>query len=280
MVTKIKIIFWLLFFILTSCSQFQGIFSKNPNSSRPVSQKSQKKDYPDIKKQETSVTVPDFSEPIVTKQGVYYYLKEGDNLAKISRKYRVDWEAIAQINNVEDDQLVVGRRLFIPHRKNLENFGIVPQAIKKARKGRENPIVTAKKRDAKLDFLWPVEGGAVTSGFGNRRGRPHDAIDIAAKMGTAVLAAESGQVIFAKRFSGYGNLVVVKHSGEFYTVYAHNQKILVNRGKKVKRGQKIALVGRTGRATGPHLHFEIRQVTTALDPLKFFPDKKIIKRRK
>ena len=72
---------------------------------------------------------------------------------------------------------------------------------------------------------------------------------------------------------GYGNLVLLKHGDDFFTVYAHNSVNLVKKGKRVKRGETIAKVGRTGRATGPHLHFEVREGTKARNPLFFLPKK-------
>ena len=120
-------------------------------------------------------------------------------------------------------------------------------------------------------FTWPLDNGIYTSGFGIRRGRRHDGIDIAAKSGTPIKAAASGKVVFAKRMRGYGRLVLIKHDNDFFTAYAHNRKNLVKKGDSVKQGEKIALVGRTGRATGNHLHFEVRKGQRAVDPLRYLP---------
>lgn len=273
MAIRLKKIFTLcLFFGFVHCAEFQGIFDAIPQSSREIPQKISKKKT-DVESQKAVVLASEDEiktrEPITTKQGVYYFVKEGDTLAKISENFKIDWEAIAQVNHLSENQLVVGRRLFIPHRKNLEKFGVILKTRKKE-KHKEN----ISEKAGKIDFLWPVEGGHITSGFGMRRGRPHDAIDIATKVGTPVFAAESGEVIFSKRFAGYGNLIVIKHRNDYFTAYAHNQKIYASSGQRVKRGQKIALVGRSGRATGPHLHFEIRHKTKAVNPLQFFSNKK------
>ena len=108
------------------------------------------------------------------------------------------------------------------------------------------------------EFMWPVKGGGqISSGYGWRRGRFHSGVDIAASTGTPILASDSGIVIFAGWESGYGNSIVIKH-GNYYTRYAHNSTNLVSRGDTVNKGEVIARVGSTGRATGPHLHFEIR----------------------
>ena len=89
--------------------------------------------------------------------------------------------------------------------------------------------------------------------------------------GTPILAIESGVVAYSDRLRGYGNIVIIRHAGALMSVYAHNQINLVREGEQVQRGTVIAKVGRTGRVTGPHLHFEIRQNNTARDPLRYLP---------
>lgn len=121
-------------------------------------------------------------------------------------------------------------------------------------------------------LVWPVQGGGqVTSRFGWRRGDWHPAVDIAAPAGTPVLAADTGMVTFAGWESGYGRLVVVEHGNGMSTRYAHLSRVDVKAGDKVSRGQVIGAVGSTGRATGPHLHFEVRVGGEARNPLQFFP---------
>jgi len=120
-------------------------------------------------------------------------------------------------------------------------------------------------------FIWPLEKCVYMSGYGIRRGRRHDGIDLAAKGGTPIKAAADGEVVFSKRMRGYGRLVLLKHKGNFFTAYAHNRSNLVKKGKKVRQGQVIAKVGRSGRATGNHLHFEIRKGQKAVDPLRYLP---------
>jgi len=123
-------------------------------------------------------------------------------------------------------------------------------------------------------YMWPAQG-AFTSGYGWRWGRMHKGIDIAAPIGTPILAAATGEVIFAGWNSGgYGNLVKVKHPDGSVTFYAHNNKIFVRRGQKIKQGQQIAEMGSTGYSTGPHLHFEIRtNGSTAVNPIALLPKK-------
>jgi len=120
--------------------------------------------------------------------------------------------------------------------------------------------------------MWPVEG-RVLSGFGEGAGGIHnDGINIAAPVGTPVVAAEAGVVAYTgNELRGYGNLVLVKHPDGWMTAYAHNEAVLVKRGDAVKRGQVIARVGATGAVGEPQLHFEMRRGTRALDPAEYLP---------
>lgn len=108
-------------------------------------------------------------------------------------------------------------------------------------------------------FSKPVSRSyVISSRFGSRWGSFHTGIDLAMPTGSAVLAADGGKVVFAGTQSSYGKLVIIDHGGNMQSYYAHNSKLLVSKGDKVFKGQKIALSGNTGRSTGPHLHFEIR----------------------
>ncbi|OGV97256.1 MAG: hypothetical protein A3I04_01845 [Nitrospinae bacterium RIFCSPLOWO2_02_FULL_39_110] len=118
-------------------------------------------------------------------------------------------------------------------------------------------------------FIWPVKGN-LTSGFGFRSKGKHDGIDISAPKGRVIIASASGKIIFSGWGpTGYGKIVIIKHSKKYVTVYAHNYKNLVEKGQSVRKGEKIALVGSTGRATGPHLHFELRINRIPVDPLPY-----------
>ncbi|MDX2096317.1 MAG: M23 family metallopeptidase [Leptolyngbyaceae cyanobacterium bins.59] len=112
--------------------------------------------------------------------------------------------------------------------------------------------------NASSQYVWPAKG-VLTSGFGWRWGRMHQGIDIAGPVGTPISAAAGGTVTYAKwDDGGYGNLVEIKHGDGSITRYAHNSRILVRTGQEVEQRQPIALMGSTGRSTGPHSHFEIR----------------------
>ncbi len=117
-------------------------------------------------------------------------------------------------------------------------------------------------------FIWPVRG-KIISGFGMRNGRHHKGIDIQATEGTDVLSVEDGVVIFSGFLKAYGNVVIIKHEGNYFTVYAHMKYNKVKEGEFVKKGEIIGEVGKTGNATTPHLHFEIRKGTKPLNPFEY-----------
>ena len=116
-------------------------------------------------------------------------------------------------------------------------------------------------------FLWPVKGKLI-SGFGPKPdGLHNDGLNIAAPKGTAVVAADNGVVAYAgNELRGFGNLLLLKHADGWITAYAHLDKIEVERGATVKRGQLIARVGQTGGVSSPQLHFELRKGSQAVDP--------------
>ncbi len=129
-----------------------------------------------------------------------------------------------------------------------------------------------------MPALHPVLDGRITSDFGMRlhpifkRYRKHPGIDFAAKSGSPIYATADGIVKLAKYNGGYGNCVIIDHLYGFESRYGHMQKILVRRGQRVERGDKIGLVGKTGIATAPHLHFEVHYKGKEVNPRHYFYD--------
>jgi murein DD-endopeptidase MepM/ murein hydrolase activator NlpD len=121
----------------------------------------------------------------------------------------------------------------------------------------------------------PVLKGWISSYFGLRtdpftgRNAYHKGVDFAAPAGSQAIAVASGVVTYAKERFGYGKVVEINHGNGYVTRYGHNQKILVQVGDTVKKGQPIALIGSTGRSTGPHLHFEVLKQGRQIDPMAF-----------
>jgi murein DD-endopeptidase MepM/ murein hydrolase activator NlpD len=127
-----------------------------------------------------------------------------------------------------------------------------------------------------MPAMHPLVDGRITSDFGMRlhpilkRYRKHPGIDFSAKSGAPIYATADGLVKLAKFNGGYGNCVIIDHLYGFETRYGHMQKILVRRGQRIKRGDKIGLVGKTGVATAPHLHFEVHYKGKEVNPEHYF----------
>lgn len=139
----------------------------------------------------------------------------------------------------------------------------------------ESRLFDQKIRSMMVPTREPLEQGTLGSPFGWRidpftgRSAMHTGLDFQAPQGTAILAAAGGVVVAQEFHPEYGNMVEIEHGNELISRYAHASKILVKKGDLVKRGQKIAEVGSTGRSTGPHLHFEVLLQGVAQDPQKF-----------
>jgi murein DD-endopeptidase MepM/ murein hydrolase activator NlpD len=126
------------------------------------------------------------------------------------------------------------------------------------------------------DFLWPIRDDIrITSTLGPRWGKFHAGLDISAAKGTIIVASMEGRVVKSEYMGGYGNVIIIESRNNFITKYGHNSINLVKEGDFVKKGQIIALVGSSGRSTGPHVHFEIRIKDVPLEPMDFLPEKDV-----
>ena len=144
----------------------------------------------------------------------------------------------------------------------------------------KDSLASHSQRLAATPSIMPTQGW-LTSAFSSMRehpilhiARPHEGIDVTAPMGSPIEAPAAGIVTDAGWESGYGNTVTIDHGYGIVTKFAHASKLLVKRGQRVQRGQRIALVGNTGLATGPHLHYEVHVNGRPVDPLKYvLPDR-------
>lgn len=189
---------------------------------------------------------PVVSNTVVHESGVVlkkYVVQKKDTLTRIAKSFLVDMAKIKKQNTLTSSALKLGQVLEIPVQiKNASSSRVIRKKL----------------------FVLPVPQSKVTSRFG-RRVDPfnkynrvyHTGLDLAAKVGTPVVSAADGEVIFTGRNGGYGNSVTIQHKNGYKTVYAHCSQILVEVGETVKMGRVIAAVGRTGTATGAHLHFEV-----------------------
>jgi len=139
----------------------------------------------------------------------------------------------------------------------------------------ENLLLDRKLSAAVTPSGWPVQGGWVSSGFGQRadpfNGHQsyHEGVDIASNLGSSILAMGDGVVSHSGEKAGYGLLVEVTHESGLVTRYAHASAVLVRVGDRVQKGQSVALVGSSGRSTGPHLHFEVVRNGVSVNPMRY-----------
>jgi murein DD-endopeptidase MepM/ murein hydrolase activator NlpD len=191
--------------------------------------------------------------------GSWVVVGPGDTLDDLARRAGVPAEDILELNGLENAaQVQPGRMLFVL---------TAPPPL-------DAPPPAAPDHGARPPLRWPLTTIRVVVGspFGARWGKPHQGIDLPAPIGTPVFAAADGRVVYAGNgIRGYGNLVVLKHPGDLLTVYAHNSVLLVSEGQTVRAGDRIALVGQSGHATGPHLHFEVRTGQIPRDPMSYLP---------
>jgi len=208
-----------------------------------------------------------------------YTVRPNDTLYSIGRRFGIDYRQLARRNHIRPPyDIFIGQHLYLtgtaPFSQSLpvrEPPPKKPAGKQQAKKTVKSDYQTKAGGYSGNALIWPIKG-KITSRFGRRGSRMHDGIDISAKEGTPVRAATDGTVVYSdQRLSGYGKLVIIRHGKGLFTVYAHNQRNLVKKGERVKRGDTVAKVGQTGRANGPHLHFEVRHGSTAVDPLSYLP---------
>jgi len=219
----------------------------------------------------TSGTGPPMHEDHVP--GTWHVVEAGETPVSIAKRAGIPLEDFLESNGLRrNDPLVPGRPVFLfGNTQGLSPAEAPPpghpvEATAPAPAPGPGPIA------GPAPLRWPLQAPRLTSRFGRRWGRPHEGIDMAAPIGTPVLAATLGTVIYAgDQVRGYGNMVVLRHADDLVTVYAHNSVLLVQTGDRVAAGQEIARVGDTGRSTAPHLHFEVRRRDTPQDPLQFLP---------
>ncbi len=208
-------------------------------------------------------------------------VKRGDTLSALARRYRVSVAVLVATNRLRSPRatLRIGQRLVVPAAGEVARGEPGPRepARREARRGQAALRPPAGLVLAIPDFEeiaplfgWPVEG-PVTSTFGSRKRAWHRGIDIKAELGTPVQAAAPGLVLVSGVEPRYGRVIKIEHDNGFVTVYAHNDENLVEAGERVAVGDTVATIGRTGRATSYHLHFEIRRNGSVYNPLYLLP---------
>jgi murein DD-endopeptidase MepM/ murein hydrolase activator NlpD len=211
-------------------------------------------------------TGDDHAEPELV--GTTHVVEKGETLYRIARAYGIEPRELMEANGITDPRtLAPGQELFVPGAPRPVD--VPPLAAGSASAARE-PDELLPRKGGTGALQWPLKG-VLYRGFGVKQGQRHDGIDLSAPEGTPVRAAAAGEVIYVGTQSGYGLIVIVRHAGGLITLYAHNSEVLVKDGDRVEAGTPVAKVGQTGRTSGPHLHFEVREGTRPRDPLQFLP---------
>jgi lipoprotein NlpD len=226
-----------------------------------------------------------------------YMVQPGDTLFSIAAAFGRDVKDLARWNNLDDPTVIrVGQSLRVvpPSAESVAVLPVAPTTPAAPRPldgarapGAAPPAAGAPSAETatapgpmaaipetrpsapapSADWIWPVNGRVIDR-FDEKRNK---GIGIAGKEGDPVVASADGQVVYSgSGLRGYGNLVILKHSDDFISAYAHNRQILVKQGQMVKRGQRIAEVG-SSEADQPKLHFEIRRQGKPVDPLAYLP---------
>ena len=237
--------------------------------------------------------------------GLYYKLEKNDTLAKIAKKYGISVVDIVDYNNINPKKLKAGSTIFLKgvtlqkykdvegrliaaqqakedKKKNKEKEKEKPEKPPKGAKGSAPPPPPPQDDDdggksaeySGAGFAYPVRYAGVSSPFGNRyhpvlkRYILHTGVDLVAKY-VPLRAAKAGVVTFAGNMSGYGKIIIIRHDNGYETRYAHLSVISTNVGEHVNQGDLIGKTGNSGRTTGAHLHFEIRQNGVPKNPMKY-----------
>ncbi len=234
----------------------------------------------------------------------YHHVAQGETVSSIARRYDITLLDIVRINNLAEPYgVVIGQNVKLPSddtamvamapplkapapapatKPTAPNSVPLPPPTKPPVVATSPTVVPAPApitppRVATLAeaprFIWPVRG-RVVAGFGDLgNGRFNDGINLAVTRGESVKVAADGVVLFAQSMRGFGNLVLVRHAGNWLTAYAHNDVLLVSRGTAVRRGETIARAGQSGTVTSPQLHFEVRRGSKPLNPLQYLPSR-------
>lgn len=222
-------------------------------------------------------------------------VREGDSLYKIARRHGVSLRDLIEINRASPPyRIYPGQKLRLPARptvaagsqprKNEPRAGPRPVSDVPAVESsslpddalpeREPPNAESSNalRPGGLDFIWPLEG-RILGRYGRiGDGRRNDGINIAGRRGDPVRAVADGVVAYAgNEIRGFGNMLLIRHAESWISAYAHNERVLVRKGERVRKGQVVSRVGSSGNVGGPQLHFELRRNDRLVDPERYLP---------
>jgi murein DD-endopeptidase MepM/ murein hydrolase activator NlpD len=213
-----------------------------------------------------TLNIPQLRSHVVVKE---------DTIFSISKSYNVDMASLALMNSIEPPYTIsLGQRLLLPGTEagtvdwvsKLGDIGFGSEEVE------ENygtaDVAPYVKAGAGGRFLRPVSGRLISSFGPKKGGLRNDGINISASSGAPIFAAEEGEVIYTgNELRGYGNLILIRHSGNWVTAYSHIHRFRVARGDRIRRGQHIADVGQSGNVNSPQLHFELRDGSNPVNPV-------------
>ncbi len=194
-------------------------------------------------------------------------VRHGETVWAISKKYNVSPKTVIELNGIKDvTDIDVGTEILVPHTDYSPSTKIASLPTATATSTGTASSVSSK------GFIWPAKG-MVTHRYGDIvAGRKNTGVDIETQAGQDVLAAKGGVVeVVTDNPDGWGKVVVLRHNGGVHTWYAHNSKVLVQKGNWVRRGQVIAKVGQSGSTTRPELHFKVFRNDKPVNPLPYLP---------
>jgi len=203
----------------------------------------------------------------------FHIVKEGDTLYSLTRSYEINLNALVRMNNIPPPyQLHVGDRLRIPTvlARISRSHQIKQSKVVQTQRKPEKSVIKVVPTRTGRTFLWAARG-PIISDFGSKAGGLHnDGINLALATGTPVRASENGLVVYSgNELPGYGNLLLIRHTGGWISAYAHNQSLTVERGDLVSRGDIVAYAGSTGNVSSPQLHFELRLNGKPVNPITY-----------
>lgn len=202
-----------------------------------------------------------------------HVVAKGDTGYSISRRYGVDLTAMMRMNRIgRPYRLRVGQIVKLPRQTRAPIVVARNSSKPSARTNKSRKPVAPLPPRSGAGFAWPAHG-KVISAYGSKAGGLHnDGINIRLESGAPVRASDAGTVVYTgNELKGFGNLVLIRHTGGWVSAYGHNQTVLVDRGDQVHRGQTISRAGATGNVGEPQLHFELRKGSRAVDPQRYLP---------
>ena len=220
----------------------------------------------------------------------FHVVEAKDSVISIAKEYNVTVSELMAANNLGTTTLSQGSTLLVPEKQNNANEAVLVLADKPINGGSDGKIEQrSSNKDIKIKtenmtadadsfkrMLWPSSSRRITSRYGvrvhpiYRVKKFHNGIDIGSSYGSIIKAAAAGTVVYSGWKSFYGRTVIIKHSNDLYTLYAHCSKLTVKKGERIGRGTQIAKVGSSGLSTGPHIHFSVQKGGRFVNPMKYF----------